>query len=280
MNSGIDYRYLKAFYLTAEYLNFSKAAQELNIAQSAVSRQIKLLEESIGEQLIVRSSKKVLLTDKGKSLHLSISRFEEMTTELSKSSGPQIIKIGILHGLLENWFTQVVKEFTKKSKHSLRVEADTPANLKESLLAGKVDVIFTTENIQSDLVTSLNLFKEELALISKKDVDPKKIDSYPWLVYSDNDFFFDLYKKKSNKIITIKSVTSIIKLVKEGVGIAIVPKHTIKKEGKLKVQQVKVLKRPQIHMSTLSYQKLPGHLQELSSIVQEGLKSGALSSSD
>ena len=61
-----DYRYLKAFMVTARYLNFSKAAQELNIAQSAVSRQIKLLEESVGDQLIIRSSKKVLLTDKGR----------------------------------------------------------------------------------------------------------------------------------------------------------------------------------------------------------------------
>jgi len=62
---SLDYRYLKAFMITARYLNFSKAAQELNIAQSAVSRQIKLLEESVGQQLIVRSSKKVLLTEKG-----------------------------------------------------------------------------------------------------------------------------------------------------------------------------------------------------------------------
>ena len=280
MNSGIDYRYLKAFYLTAQYLNFSRAAEELNIAQSAVSRQIKLLEESIGEQLIVRSSKKVLLTDKGKSLQLSISNFEEMTRELSESSGPQVIKVGILHGLMENWFIQVVKEFSKASKHSLKVEADTPSNLKESLLEGKVDVIFTTENIQSDLVTSLTLFKEELALISKKEVDIKNVDSYPWLVYSDNDFFFDLFKKRSKKIITIKSITSIIKLVKEGVGIAIVPRHTIRKQGKLQAQQVKGLKRPQIHMSTLSYQRLPKHLQELSDIVKKGLKTGTLASSD
>ncbi|MEX1099007.1 MAG: LysR family transcriptional regulator, partial [Bacteriovoracaceae bacterium] len=145
MTNGIDYRYLKAFVLTAKYLNFSRAAQEMSIAQSAVSRQIKLLEESIGEQLIVRSSKKVLLTEKGKSLYRSITRFEEMTYELSKSSGPQLIKVGLLHGLMENWFIQVVKEFTSTSEHSLKIEADTPANLKEALFDGKLDMIFTSE---------------------------------------------------------------------------------------------------------------------------------------
>ena len=62
----IDFRYLKAFILTAKYASFSKAAEELNIAQSAVSRQIKLLEDTLGEELIIRSSKKVVLSEKGK----------------------------------------------------------------------------------------------------------------------------------------------------------------------------------------------------------------------
>ena len=64
----LDYRYLRAFIVTARHLNFSRAADELNIAQSAVSRQIKLLEEGVGQQLIIRSSKKVILTEKGQSL--------------------------------------------------------------------------------------------------------------------------------------------------------------------------------------------------------------------
>ncbi|MEX1099919.1 MAG: LysR substrate-binding domain-containing protein, partial [Bacteriovoracaceae bacterium] len=106
-------------------------------------------------------------------------------------------------------------------------------------------------------------------LISKKEVDSKKIDAYPWLVYSDNDFLFDLYKKRSKKIITVKSITSIVKLVKEGAGIAIVPSHAVKKEDKLKVQEVRGLERPQIHLSTLNYQKLPTYLEELASVVKK-----------
>ena len=47
----LDFRYLKAFMLTAKYSSFSKAAEELNIAQSAVSRQIKLLEDALGTDL-------------------------------------------------------------------------------------------------------------------------------------------------------------------------------------------------------------------------------------
>jgi DNA-binding transcriptional LysR family regulator len=269
MSASIDYRYLKAFHLTAKYLNFSRAAEELMIAQSAVSRQIKLLEESMNEQLIVRSSKKVLLTERGKSLYRAIQRFEEMATDITKNSGPQLIKVGILHGLLETWGIQIIKEFISKSEHELKIDVDTPAVLKQHLIDGKLDLIFTTENIQSDLVTSLRLFEEKLVIISKKEIDIKKIDQYPWITYSESDFFFDLYKKHSKQIVTVHSMTSIIKLVKEGVGVAIVPSHMLRKEDRLKLYEVKGLKRPQIHLSTLNYQTMPIYLEDLIHIIKK-----------
>tara|TARA_B100001971_G_scaffold61895_1_gene56837 strand:+ start:34830 stop:35651 length:822 start_codon:yes stop_codon:yes gene_type:complete len=272
LNTGIDYRYLKAFALTAKYLNFSKAASELNIAQSAVSRQIKLLEESLGEQLIIRSSKKVLLTDNGKYLYRCIQRFDELTSEITKDSGPQLIKIGILHGLLENWFIKVIKSFTKKTHHLLKVEPDTPSRLKENLLDGKYDLIFTTENIQSELITSLRLFEEKLVIISKKEIDIKKIHEYTWLTYSESDFFFDLFKIHSKRILTVKSMTSIIKLVREGVGIAVVPSHTVKAKDKLFQYEVKGVKRPQIHLSTLNYQALPDYINELINLIKTSIE--------
>lgn len=272
MQNGLDYRYLKAFSLTAKYLNFSKAASELNIAQSAVSRQIKLLEESLGEQLIVRSSKKVLLTDNGKYLYRCIQRFDELTSEITKDTGPQLIKVGILHGMLENWFIKVISKFTKNTFHLLKVEPDTPSRLKENLLDGKYDLIFTTENIQSELITSLRLFEEKLVIISKKEIDLKKTHSYTWLTYSDSDFFFDLYKKHSKRIITVKSMTSIIKLVKENVGIAIVPSHTVKSKDKLFQYEVKGIKRPQIHLSTLNFQTMPDYINDFIHTIKDNVE--------
>lgn len=267
MSYDIDYRYLKAFQLTARHLNFSKAASELNIAQSAVSRQIKLLEESMNEQLIVRSSKKVLLTEKGKALFRAIGQFDELTCSLSNSTGPQLIRVGILHGLLETWFIKVIKEFTHKFDHELKIETDTPLNMKQDLIEGKLDLIFTTENIQSDLITSLRLFEERLVIISKKDIDTKHLYDYTWITYEESDFFFKLSKKHTKRVIMVKSMTAMIKLVKEGVGIAVVPSHTIQDE-KLKEYEVKGIKNPQIHLSTLNYQNLPKYIEELVSIIK------------
>jgi DNA-binding transcriptional LysR family regulator len=274
MSASIDYRYLKAFHLTAKYLNFSKAAQELGIAQSAVSRQIKLLEDSMQEQLIVRSSKKVLLTQRGKSLYKTIDGFEIKVKEIiqAQNCGPQHIRVGILHGLLENWFIQVTTMLTTTTPHELSITVDTPSVLKQKLIDGKLDLIFTTENIQSDLISSLKLFDERLVLISKaskEKIDIRKLHEYTWINYPESDFLLNISKKRSKQVITVQSMTAIIKLVKAGVGVAIVPSHMVTNEDQLQKYEVTKLPGPQIHLSSLNYQNIPSYLQEFNNIVMQ-----------
>lgn len=271
MQKNLDYRYLKAFQQTAIHLNFSKAADILGIAQSAVSRQVRLLEESLDEQLIIRSSKKVILTEKGISLFRAIQKFENLTDELLQTEDKKIIRVGILHGLLENWFIKIVSEFVKKSKHEIKIELGTPDTLKQDLSENKCDLIFTTENIQNELISSLKLFEERLTIISKKEIDTKKIHEYNWITYDKTDYFFDLYKKHSNQIISVASITAMIQLVKAGTGIAIVPHHSIKKEDRLFQYEIKGLKRPMIHLSTLNFQTMPAHLSQLIAIINKSI---------
>lgn len=266
---SIDYRYLKAFMVTSRYLNFSRAAIELNIAQSAVSRQIKLLEDSVGEQLIIRSSKKVLLTQKGEALLDELSQFEDRLQEIFFGHMNKTIKVGILHGLLETWFNDIMVDFSKKSQHQLMVEVNSLDLLKEKLHAGKYDLIFTTENFQSDLVSSLKLFDEKMILVSKIEINPKEAQNYPWIVYSDQDHLFHLFKKRSHKIIVVNSITTILKLVRKGVGIAIVPGHTVDSEMGLKVYDVKGLGKQHIHLSSLNFKSMPNHIKELVDVIRK-----------
>lgn len=263
MNSiSLDFRYLKAFTVTCKYLNFSKAAEELNIAQSAVSRQIKLLEESVGKQLIIRSSKKVILTDEGALLLDEVRHFEDRMEQIFFGDINKTLRVGILHGLLEYWFNDIIVDFSKKHQHQLNVEINSLAMLKEKLQNGKYDLIFTTENIQSELLSSLKLFEEKMVLISKTEINPKEANNYPWIVYAEHDHFFQLYKKRPQKTLVVNSVTTILNLVKQGVGIAIVPDHTVNDKS-LKVYELKNLQKQHIYLSTLNHKTMPNHIKIL-----------------
>jgi DNA-binding transcriptional LysR family regulator len=62
----MEIRQIRSFLKLAEHLHFSRAAKDLHIVQSALSMQIKHLEEEIGTKLFERDRRKVRLTDAGK----------------------------------------------------------------------------------------------------------------------------------------------------------------------------------------------------------------------
>ncbi len=62
----MELRHLRSFRAVAETLNFSRAAEQLHLAQPALSRQVKALEGELGVQLLDRNRVRVLLTDEGR----------------------------------------------------------------------------------------------------------------------------------------------------------------------------------------------------------------------
>ncbi len=65
---SVELRHLRAFVAVAEELNFTRAAERLHMAQQALSTQVRQLEERVGEQLLVRTTRKVELTPAGVAL--------------------------------------------------------------------------------------------------------------------------------------------------------------------------------------------------------------------
>ncbi|PIK16152.1 LysR family transcriptional regulator [Halobacteriovorax sp. JY17] len=263
----MDYRYLKAFLFTAEFASFSKAAEQLKIAQSAVSRQIKLLEESLDEELIMRSSKKVLLTNKGKELFLVAKQFDEMTSDIFQKEDKKALKIGILNGLLKNWFTPHLTKYCKKYSRDLSIHIEDQPQLKSGIEDGRYDITFSTDNLQSELVSSLKLFHEKLVLISKEEVNLSSLHLHRWIVFSDGDNLYKISKRPSDSITTVDSIETILTLVKNGLGIAVVPDHVLKKNESLNIYNIKSLPNSDIYMTTLNYKQMPAHINELTSIV-------------
>ena len=65
----MEFRQLRTFRAVADQLSFSKAAEQLYMAQSSVSAQIRLLEEDLDVKLFDRIGRRVLITDAGLKLY-------------------------------------------------------------------------------------------------------------------------------------------------------------------------------------------------------------------
>lgn len=57
---------IECFLAVAEHLNFAKAAEQLNVSQPAITRQIRTLEEELNTQLFIRNTRMVRLTENGR----------------------------------------------------------------------------------------------------------------------------------------------------------------------------------------------------------------------
>lgn len=116
----MDLWQLRTFSAVAKNLHFTRASEELNLSQPAVSHQIKSLEKEIGEPLFVRDKDGVFLTKAGQTMYEHAEKIldiaEELSIEINESkdtlSGKLVI--GAATQGLNNPFPALYKGFRKK----------------------------------------------------------------------------------------------------------------------------------------------------------------------
>ena len=113
--------------------------------------------------------------------------------------------------------------------------------------------------MDSERLTSFLLFREQIVIVSKKAIDPKRIHEEPWVSFDPNCYLTPYAKKKSERIIQVESINTAMKLVQEGVGVSMVPSHLIPNPEKFFIHPVKQFNKEKIWATTLNFEKIPKH---------------------
>ena len=144
----MEFRQLKTFRTLADNLNFTRTAQQLFMAQSSVSAQIKALEESLGARLFDRIGRRVILTDAGSKLYEYARRMEEMTAEIrseitDKKQLEGSLTIRVPETIASVYMPEIIRVFHHDNPNvRLRLINCTDRQLKEELNTGRIDLAF------------------------------------------------------------------------------------------------------------------------------------------
>lgn len=157
MNTPLESDLLRTFIAVAETSNFTKAAEIVGRTQSAVSMQIKKLEESVGSALFERGSRGVNLTKQGTMLLTKARRvimlLDETAASMRQPSLSGVVRIGIPEEYGSSVLPKALRNFDQLHPGvEIIVNFGRSAVLIDALNAGKLDLAVVYE--QGDFTTS------------------------------------------------------------------------------------------------------------------------------
>ena len=144
----MELRQLRYFIAAAEEGNISRAAQKIFLTQSALSRQIKALEEEIGQCLLERQAHSIRLTPAGETLLREarelLQHAEAMLGKVRAAGGGLRLRVGYAPSLAAGILSVAVENFTQAHSNA-RVELFdlSTAEMLAGLESGKLDVALT-----------------------------------------------------------------------------------------------------------------------------------------
>ena len=144
----MELRHLRYFLAVAEEGHFGRAAARLHIVQPALSMQIRALEEELGVKLLVRSTRKVELSDAGKMMLVEARRTleqAERTKQLMQRTArgdAGIVRIGFVgNAVAAGRLSDDLQSFHAAwPRVGLELRELAPAAQQEALLAGHLDI--------------------------------------------------------------------------------------------------------------------------------------------
>lgn len=255
---------LRTFCEIADTLNFTKASERLNLTQSAVSHQIKALEDELGVRLFVRGKRGVKLTDAGRSAIESartiLNEAESMRQQVAgrEQALAGSVRVAAATQALVYLFAPLFEDFMD-SHDSVELVFRTTANTEQTIddiLEGVADVGFASMAVYSPALEVLDLFSDELVLVvgkkhslaSKKEIRSSEVEKERWVLFERGasirratDDFFKKVQVKPEKALESNDTYFVKLMVEHGLGVSLMPSWAVREEVKTgKLAQVRI----------------------------------------
>ncbi|NQD80963.1 LysR family transcriptional regulator, partial [Pseudomonas sp. CrR14] len=153
MQSRVSFKAIQAFEAAARLSSFALAAEELFVTASAISHQIKLLEEQFGVRLFHRVHRAVVLTDAGRvyaeEVSAAFARIDMATRELGRTAKSDILTVHSTPSFATQWLMPRLARFSALEPDiDVRLNASYPAPADLLMQGVDIDIRYGMKRLQ------------------------------------------------------------------------------------------------------------------------------------
>lgn len=183
----MEFKQLKYFIEVARREHVSETALDLNVAQSAISRQISLLEQELNVALFTRQGRNIVLTTEGKMFFNEAVRIlEQLDKTVSQFQSHALTKqkqlyIGYEESDVSRMLLPLIKSFNSQQDAQIIPTIKDAQSIYEEIISGHIDLGLTelTSHLQTHKQLNVTpLFEEHFQLYAPK-ADPVTLTTYP-----------------------------------------------------------------------------------------------------
>ncbi|KRD12569.1 LysR family transcriptional regulator [Flavobacterium sp. Root901] len=247
----MELRHLKYFLAVAEELNFTKASEKLFISQPPLSRQIIELEEELHAKLFIRNNKKVELTEAGKyfkkevtALFQNLEHISVKTKKIAENISGEF-RIAYISSIYPAVISELIKHLKEQFPYVNFKLFEVPTSRQITALElGKIEMGIIRSPVKSLKIKSHLWFQDGFSLVYNKNTVQIKSEKEIINLKDETFVFFNkdyaphyhevllelcaFYGFTPKIIHEANNINSIVQLVKNGLGISIVPSHIVK----------------------------------------------------
>lgn len=248
----MDLRQLEIVQAVAETGSFTGAGRKLHVSQSAISRQILLLEDELHEPLFLRNGRRIRITPAGDAL-LSLSRrvftdVKETVTLIGESQQKLTGNLRLAGGMTVCLyvFPILLKEFRRvHPKVDVKLITGSSQRLLQELRSGSADLGFLTLPVNEPDIVAVPAMEEELLLVThpshplakNKRIVSQDLVRQPFVLFESGsntrrliDEFFVREMIQPEIVMETENVEILKALVRTEIGITIIPYEAAARE--------------------------------------------------
>lgn len=244
-------RFLEAFVWVARLGSFRDAAERLHLTQAAISGRIASLEQDFGKPLFDRNARETRLTPAGRILLTYAERMLDIGREMrsalqadSPLSG--VLRIGVVETIVHTWLIDFLNRL-QAGHRDLEIEltAESTQQLHERLRRGQLDITLQTDPVLGDGITNLGLGQMPMCVLGRPGDGWRTNAVYSFTQLSEQPIltmtrgsqphlgFLEVCRREGagpRSVHCIGSLAAILRLVRAGIGIAVIPAAAIREE--------------------------------------------------